>query len=572
MKRNKIKYIKMEDNYISNIGSESDTSDLELYEQIDNLQKEKGKLEKEIKTLRRENLAQKHNMQDLEINMDHLKEQVKNQSNLIKFYKDNKDNNKNKESEEKIKSLEESLLIKDKKIEELTKELSEQSSLNEKLVDVITNKEEIIKKLEKGTDINNGLDNEDNLKIKIEKFEEEIENLKQKISDLESEKEKIIDKYEDKIALINKENNDYQDKIYDCENEILNLKEINKKYEIEEVRKNGGPDAEAEIDKLYKEEIENLKNALKEEKDSKKYIKEKAQEQRNSDVKEILDLEKINDNLKNQLNELKISKNIIEKKKKNIENLYEKLIKKNKELENIYSDNTDNELILNKYKTKLEKKNIEIENLTSKCKEFKDNLDQYEKEKEEREKEFKHEKDVLLSEVNDKTKRLEVVLRELNEIRTKEGKSEANVDSLIEDPKQKLYDEIKANKKEISEKNKEISDLKIKLDNFEIDRKNELEAQTEYLNSMIESYKKNIGDLKEQKIKNEKDFENQIENLEIEVGNYKLQMANAQFDMDKKLVNYKNYVKKLQTKLESLGFIFKEKRNSEYRKRTKTIV
>lgn len=72
--------------------------------------------------------------------------------------------------------------------------------------------------------------------------------------------------------------------------------------------------------------------------------------------------------------------------KKNIENLYEKLIKKNKELENIYSDNTDNELILNKYKTKLEKKNIEIENLTSKCKEFKDNLDQYEKEKEEREK------------------------------------------------------------------------------------------------------------------------------------------------------------------------------------------
>ena len=562
----------MEDNYISNIGSESDTSDLELYEQIDNLQKEKGKLEKEIKTLRRENLAQKHNMQDLEINMDHLKEQVKNQSNLIKFYKDNKDNNKNKESEEKIKSLEESLLIKDKKIEELTKELSEQSSLNEKLVDVITNKEEIIKKLEKGTDINNGLDNEDNLKIKIEKFEEEIENLKQKISDLESEKEKIIDKYEDKIALINKENNDYQDKIYDCENEILNLKEINKKFEIEEVRKNGGPDAEAEIDKLYKEEIENLKNALKEEKDSKKYIKEKAQEQRNSDVKEILDLEKINDNLKNQLNELKISKDIIENEKKNIENLYEKLIKKNKELENIYSDNTDNELILNKYKTKLEKKNIEIENLTSKCKEFKDNLDQYEKEKEEREKEFKHEKDVLLSEVNDKTKRLEVVLRELNEIRTKEGKSEANVDSLIEDPKQKLYDEIKANKKEISEKNKEISDLKIKLDNFEIDRKNELEAQTEYLNSMIESYKKNIGDLKEQKIKNEKDFENQIENLEIEVGNYKLQMANAQFDMDKKLVNYKNYVKKLQTKLESLGFIFKEKRNSEYRKRTKTIV
>ena len=562
----------MEDNYISNFGSESDTSDLELYEQIDTLQKEKGKLEKEIKALKRENMTQKHNMQDLEINIDHLREQIKNQTTLIKFYKDNKDNNKNKESEEKIKSLEESVLIKDKKIAQLTIELNEQSSLNEKLVDVITNKEEIIKKLERGTDTSNGLNNENSLKIKIEKFEEEIENLKQKISDLESEKEKIIDKYEDKIALINKENNDYQDKIYDYENEIINLKEKNKKYEIEEVKNRGGPDAEGEVDKLYKEEIESLKNALKEEKDSKKYIKEKAEEQRNSDVKEILDLEKINDTLKNELNELKINKNYIENEKKNIENLYEKLIKKNKELENIYSDKTEDELILNKYKSKLEKKNIEIENLTSKCKEFKDTLDQYEKQKDEKEKQFKHEKDVLLSDVNDKTKRLEVVLRELNEIRIKEGKSEANIDSLVKDPKQKLYDEIKANKIEISEKDKEISDLKIKLDKFDIDRKNELEAQTEYLSSTIETYKKNIEVLKQQKIKDEKEFQSQIEKLEVEVGNYKLQMASAQFDMDKKLVNYKNYVKKLQTKLESLGFIFKDKRKSEYRKRTKTIV
>ena len=71
------------------------------------------------------------------------------------------------------------------------------------------------------------------------------------------------------------------------------------------MRKKGGPEAETEIDKLYKEEIENLKNALKEEKDSKKYIKEKAQEQRNSDLKEILDLEKINEKLKKILLKMK---------------------------------------------------------------------------------------------------------------------------------------------------------------------------------------------------------------------------------------------------------------------------
>ena len=173
-------------------------------------------------------------------------------------------------------------------MEDLKHELSEQSALNEKLVDVITNKEEALKKMERGQD-----SQEKNENSNVAKLEEEIENLKNKISDLENENEKITDKYEDKINALNKENNDYQDKLYDSENEIFNLKEINKKYEIEEAKKKGGPDVDGEIDKLYKEEIENLKKALNEAKDSKKQIKEKAQEQRESDVKEIMDLEKV---------------------------------------------------------------------------------------------------------------------------------------------------------------------------------------------------------------------------------------------------------------------------------------
>ena len=84
-----------------------------------------------------------------------------------------------------------------------------------------------------------------------------------------------------------------------------------------------------------------------------------------------------------------------------------------------------NELILNNYKINLDKKNNEIDNLTTKCKEFKENLDQYEKDKENNLKEFQHEKEVLLSELEDKKKKLEVALRELNEIRAKEGKGEA---------------------------------------------------------------------------------------------------------------------------------------------------
>ena len=82
------------------------------------------------------------------------------------------------EYEEKIKSLEESISIKDKKIKNLNDEIKEQeqATLNEKLVDFITNEEETTKKMKKGN-----LDNNEN--SNIIKLDEEIDNLKSKISD-----------------------------------------------------------------------------------------------------------------------------------------------------------------------------------------------------------------------------------------------------------------------------------------------------------------------------------------------------------------------------------------------------
>ena len=159
----------------------------------------------------------------------------------------------------------------------------------------------------------------------------------------------------------------------------------------------------------------------------------------------------------------------------------------------------------------------------------------------------------------------------------KEGKEEANMEKMMEDPKQKLYDEIKQYKKEIENKNKENNELKNKLAHNEIDSKNELEAQIEFLNNTIEGYKKSIENMRQQKEKNSKDFKKQIEQLEIELSNYKCQLATLQFEMDRKIVTYKKYVKKLQTKLESLGFKFKDKnptglyRHSVYLK-SKTFV
>ena len=204
----------MEDNYISNIDEEAD---LELLNKINQLEIDCEKYKRDVKEYKKKLLEQKHRIQDLELEVESNQETIKNQNGLIKFYKkyrteheENDDKKKLAEYEEKIKNLEESNAIKDRKLEDLKNELSEQASLNEKLVDVITNKEETIKKLERGQD---SQDNNEN--SNITKLEEEIENLKNKISDLENENNKITDKYEDKINALNKENNNNQDTIYD---------------------------------------------------------------------------------------------------------------------------------------------------------------------------------------------------------------------------------------------------------------------------------------------------------------------------------------------------------------------
>jgi exonuclease SbcC len=309
----------MEDNYISNLDENNDV-ELEIYEKYESLKIDFEKLSNEMNDLKKENLEQKHHIQDLEIDNAHKTETVKNQEGLIKFYKQYRSEHEESslekkfaQLEEQIKSLKESVEIKNKKLEDLNKELQDQIILNEKLVNVITNKEEIIKKLEKGV---NPEEEGDGEKSNIAKLEEEIDQLKERISDLGSEKDKIIDKYEDKMSKINKENNDYQDKIYNYETEILNLKESIKKYEIDEAKTKGGEEAEKEVEKLYKEEIESLKNALNDSKESKKQLKENAQKQRDSDVKEIMDLEQTVDELRKELAEAKRNTSIMELQKK----------------------------------------------------------------------------------------------------------------------------------------------------------------------------------------------------------------------------------------------------------------
>ena len=67
----------MEDSYISNIGGENDL-EFDYLDKINMLQIENEKYKIEVQDLKKENLEQKHRIQDLEIEADHNNETIKN--------------------------------------------------------------------------------------------------------------------------------------------------------------------------------------------------------------------------------------------------------------------------------------------------------------------------------------------------------------------------------------------------------------------------------------------------------------------------------------------------------------
>lgn len=69
---------------------------------------------------------------------------------------------------------------------------------------------------------------------------------------------------------------------------------------------------------------------------------------------------------------------------------------------------------------------------------------------------FNQEKVILKSEIEEKNKKIEIIYRELKELRAKEGKGETNMVQISEDPKQKLYDEIKLLKINLEQKEEGI--------------------------------------------------------------------------------------------------------------------
>ena len=62
-------------------------------------------------------------------------------------------------------------------------------------------------------------------------------------------------------------------------------------------------------------------------------------------------------------------------------------------------------------------------------------MDQYEKDRDNKLESCNQEKEKFKSKIEEKNKKIEIIYRELNELRTKEGKGEANMEQISEDPK-----------------------------------------------------------------------------------------------------------------------------------------
>ena len=151
----------MEDNYLSNIG-DGDENEIKLLKKNKLLEAENEKLKNDLVEANKKNLIQKHQIEGQELEHENFIETIKNLQGLIEYYKENrKDNDEEEETAEKmremelklvkykdkIKDLEDTVEVKNSKIEQMNLDMKELSSLNEKLISVITSKDEEIKNL-----------------------------------------------------------------------------------------------------------------------------------------------------------------------------------------------------------------------------------------------------------------------------------------------------------------------------------------------------------------------------------------------------------------------------------------
>ena len=81
------------------------------------------------------------------------------------------------------------------------------------------------------------------------------------------------------------------------------------------------------------------------------------------------------------------------------------------------------------------------------------------------------------------------------------------------------------------------------------------------MNGTIETMKKNIEELKNQKKKSEDDFKLELNRYDNNMGQIKLQLATTTYEKEMMATKYRRYIDKLKKILISIGYKFKEKKS-----------
>ena len=355
-----------QDEYITNINTDDlgETENELLKEKHKELQEVKAKLEEKEKLF----LEQKHQIEDLLIENKDLKEKYNNQQNLIKFYEEKaKNEGVNTEDEndpekkdkikklgieimnlnDKIKELEESIIAKDNELEVVKQELEEEKDMNGKALDMINDYENEIKELKEKLGSNPPIAK----KVSMDGGElnqEEIQALKEVFLSQQEEYEQYKETSEKKMKAYVNENTDLYNQINELkeknsqmESEIIRLKETTENLEQEkQINEEQILENKEEEDKKvndYINEIHILQTQLDE---SQRKIKEITEKNRETQLNERMEYEKII----NQLNKNNTSLEEDLKKVKNELNLKEdELRRKNAETINKLTKNTFND-------------------------------------------------------------------------------------------------------------------------------------------------------------------------------------------------------------------------------------
>ena len=359
----------------------------EIMLEKESIKEEKLKLEEQKVKFREDKLAQEE--KELEQKRKELKDEIekdkksveeeKQKINIenIKVEEDKKLIEKNKkEIEEEKKIIDE----KNKRIEEEKQEMEKERKKIEEIKDALEKEKKSIEETKK---------NLEEEKIKQEAENKKILNEKEKLEKMEKErikieKLKINNNKRESYSNYGKNSNEQSDrysnnpktiKDSDLEKEVININETNNKNEIIEIENNyinGNIDDNniKDYQKLYDKEVSNkLKYELQKDllnRQKKGYnlmlltnLKNKSQDMKNLKIKNLMDLK--NNGKKNKLT-LSDLENDKDKKIKEMEILLKGGIDENKlkKLENIYKDNKEIIIIINKYKAK--KSNLENNN------------------------------------------------------------------------------------------------------------------------------------------------------------------------------------------------------------------